>query len=136
MSKTATTTPTIPNPITHDQRKNLLISAIEGGSNYWYLLKDGACKQIRKYGRGTDDAFSEKMWKAILAGETIEVHDYENEEDDAPLGTINLDKIYAGEAIIVNKYAWHFANIVAENDDAETGDVWFQLATLGDIVYG
>ena len=31
---------------------------------------------------------------------------------------------------------WHWRNFINENDDAETADVWFQLAVFGEVVYG
>ena len=38
--------------------------------------------------------------------------------------------------IMADKFPRHFANILNENDDAETGDVFLQCCLWGDIVYG
>lgn len=119
--------------VSNETRENLLTSAIEGGSNYWYLIKDKACDIINKYSKR--ECFVEKMWDAILAGEEIEIHDIEDEDGDA-LGKISLVSIEKGEQIMAEKHASHFADIIDENDDACTGDVWFQLAVMGEIVYG
>lgn len=37
---------------------------------------------------------------------------------------------------MAEKWPRHFGNFISENEDAETGDVFIQLALLGDIVYG
>ena len=34
------------------------------------------------------------------------------------------------------QYRHHFANFMAENEDAETGDVFLQFSVLGEVVYG
>lgn len=82
-----------------------------------------------------DDPLAIKMWRALKAGESIEIHDVED-EDGPPLGVINYKSILEGEELLLKNFAWHFANIIDETDDAETGDVWFQMAIMKDIVYG
>jgi hypothetical protein len=34
------------------------------------------------------------------------------------------------------EYPYHYADLVEGNDDAETGDVWLQLAVFGELIYG
>ena len=34
------------------------------------------------------------------------------------------------------EYPSHYADLVEENDDAETGDIWLQLAVFGEVIYG
>lgn len=126
--------------ITDENRFNLLVSALEGGSNHWYYIKDKACDIIDSVAgqscitnESTDRSFAQRMWDAIKAGKQIEVHDIENRE---LLGSISLESIERGEQTMIEKYDWHFNNILTENDDAETGDVWFQLAVMNEIVYG
>lgn len=119
--------------ITDEQRTNLLCSALEGGSNYWYLLNTDAMAIIRKY-KEANDTLVERMWKAIKAGEEIPVTDREDETE--VLGKISLASIDKGEQIMAEKHASHFADVLKEIDDATTGDVWFQLAVMSEVVYG
>jgi hypothetical protein len=35
-----------------------------------------------------------------------------------------------------DQYPRHFADLVGEDDDAITGDVWLQLAVFGEVIYG
>jgi hypothetical protein len=37
---------------------------------------------------------------------------------------------------MADKYPRHIADILSENDDATTGDVFLQLCLFGDVVYG
>jgi hypothetical protein len=118
----------------NDQRReDMLVGALEGGSNYWYWLGDDATEIIKKYS-GENDPLVIAMWKAIKAGKTIPIRDYEDRNE--VIGSISMDSIVNGEMKMASEQPEHWANLVNETDDAETADVWFQFCTLGDIVYG
>lgn len=119
--------------VSDGRREDMLVGALEGGSNFWYWIGEEAGKVVAKY-QGDDEPFSTAMWKAIKAGETIEVHDCENMEEK--LGEINLKSIDEGEDLMFEKSQKHFIDIINEEDDAETADVWFQYCVLKSLVYG
>lgn len=125
------------NPITKEQRLNLLTSAIEGGSNYWYLFDEGACKII--YGLTEDQTtpegipFVDKVFEALEKGASIPISDIETEEI---LGELSMKSIKEGESLMLEKSPSHFADIISNNDDSITADVWFQYAVMKDIIYG
>ena len=122
--------------LNNEQRLDLLTSALEGGSNYWYFIGLDASRKIRlMWGGDKNDPFVNKMWNALETGESIEIHDIEDPEGD-PLGSISLKSIEEGEQIMHDKYPGHYADVLNECGDADTGDVWFQLAIMKDIVYG
>lgn len=122
--------------ISDQRREDMLVGALEGGSNYWYWIPDESTSIIESYSVGTEPRLplSESMWIAIKRGETIHIHDNENRK--TKIGQINLESIRKGEILMLEKQPTHFENIIEENDDAETADVWFQFCVLGDIVYG
>lgn len=121
--------------ITDQRREDMLVGALEGGSNYWCFLSDKACDIITKYSTPpTYHIGVGIMWKAIQAGETIPIHD--NEDRKTKIGELDLEAIKKGEELMLKEQPEHFANIISENDDAETADVWFQYCVLGGIVYG
>ena len=125
---------TITVTITDEQRLNLLTSALEGGSNYWYLLGDDATNIIDKHFPATKDTcFVDRMWAAIKAGLSIPIRDI---EEDEKIGEISLASIEKGEQLLADHLPNHLADILNENDDANTGDVWFQYCSLGELVYG
>ena len=41
-----------------------------------------------------------------------------------------------GLRVMSKKYPRHWGNFLAENEDAETGDVFIQCALLGEVIYG
>jgi hypothetical protein len=120
--------------ISDQRREDMLIGAFEGGSYYWAHIRKKGFAIIDKYKTKERPCSSEAMWDAIKAGETIEVHDAEDPKEK--LGEINYASILKGEELMLKNQPSHFADIIGENDDAITADIWFQYAVLGDIVYG
>lgn len=123
--------------LTNERREDMLVGALEGGSNYWYTFND--VYMIAKYGDLNSEPFATLAMKAVSAGESIPVYDreeFDEDEDECEeLGYFNLESIRKGEALMRSKAAPHWWNILGETDDAETADVWFQYCVLGDIVY-
>ncbi len=119
--------------ITKELQSDLIITALEGGSNYWYLIKENGSNLVTKYKSKHTPCFSEAFYKAIDKGETIPVHDIENGDE---LGEINKKSIKLASQILLKEYKHVFANIISENYDANDADIWFQLAVMGEVIYG
>lgn len=120
--------------ITDERRLDMLIGAIEGGSNYWYNFQKQACTAVDR-AQPSDGALSfvERLFIAIKSGRSIAVHDIENGDS---LGEISLQSIEKGEATMLQNQPEHFADILSESDDAITADVWFQYCVMNEIIYG
>jgi len=111
--------------------KDLITTAIEGGANYWAKIQ---CPKgwKEKYG---------SIEEIPLQGGNIEVFDVETDE---LLGVLNLATINVGLQLMADRKdlkgkhvpARPFAAIAQDNEDAETADVFMQLAVLGEIVFG
>lgn len=117
--------------IPNEKIQDLIISAIEGGSNYWaqfaypqdYKNKYGSYEQIP------------------FKGGNIEVMDIETGE---LLGILNQATVQTGLQLMAHckdikgKHVpnRHFKNLATDNEDAETADVFMQLCVMGEIVYG
>lgn len=50
--------------------------------------------------------------------------------------TLDLRTVASGLNIMCRDYPRHFADLVGENDDATTADVFVQCCVLGGVVYG
>lgn len=50
--------------------------------------------------------------------------------------TLDTAAIQRGLTVLEEKYSWHLADILNENDDASTGDSLLQCCLFGDIIYG
>ena len=129
--------------LTNERREDMLCGALEGGSNYWYYLPDTSmCDKHEAKETKSREPLVSLMMRAVIAGESVPVHDLESITNDVEgdsgdlLGYFDMTSIRKGEELMREKAPTHWANLVGENDDAETADVWFQYCVLGDIVYG
>ena len=50
--------------------------------------------------------------------------------------TLTREKLIAGLQVMASKYPRHFADVLNENDDAGTGDVFLQCCLFGEIIFG
>lgn len=123
MSKLKDITLLVPFKLTRERIEDLLCNAWEGGSAYW-------CS-ARITRRGEDVTY---VHEHATRGGEIEIYDPED-PDEVPLGVLNADTIRRGVGLL-GDHPGHLADIVAENDDAETGDVFLQLCVMGEVVYG
>jgi len=110
----------------------LMISAVEGGCNYW-------CSGLFLE-RPDQDSLSEQPWYAapeLYENTQLRLRVVEQVDDDETKEHIvDLLDIKRGLQLMAEKHRSHFADIVNENDDAITADVFLQCVTLKEIVYG
>lgn len=114
---------------------NMLVGALEGGSNYWYYISENMTKHIYKKTEDMNgEPYVDRMLMAIQRGLKVKIRDGENPGD--VLGTLTAESWAKGEKLIMEKQREHFADIVGERDDATTADVYFQFAVMGELVFG
>jgi hypothetical protein len=115
--------------------ENVFVTALEGGSNYWYFLNKDAIDAIRKaVPKDVDPYLSTAISKAILDhGVEVPVSDVEDEE--SVLGVISLKTINERLTALANdkSYKWAFDAEMKEEGDAESSDVWFQYMAMGQV---
>jgi hypothetical protein len=75
-----------------------------------------------------------KAYEAGLLIDVIEFDETAREKDK--VHRVNSGGLRAGLRLMAEKYPWHFANMLAENDDEITHDVFLQCIALKDLVYG
>jgi len=122
-------------PITNDMIDNVFVTAVEGGSNYWYLIPDKAYNVIKLL--EPKAPISIGLARAVMVHKVdIDIHDAEN--DDELLGTLSYNKIkerletaHEDEDIMR-----HLMAIVSDDYDAENADVVFQYLVMGEVIYG
>ena len=73
-----------------------------------------------------------KMWEYIKAGKSIAFFDEYQEQ----FCELSWYRVTDGTATMAKDYDWHFMNIITEDDDATTADVWLQCVLFGEVVYG
>lgn len=106
----------------NELRKDLLITALEGGSNYWYYIPE--LENLTT---------ADGIFEALLNQKCFEVYDIEVPETF--LGFLNIVDIERGEKVMKELAPKHYKNIKKDNWDAESADVWFQCVIMKDLVF-
>lgn len=107
--------------------ENLLTTAIEGGSNYWYLIHDHNKKEVLEC----------QYLSSLLANPKGQMTVGDLEEGFDTRVVTHADVIKAWNLFSTDKrYQKHYGDLLSENDDATTGDIFFQLVVLGEVVFG
>lgn len=114
MSKTFAITMNVPQQVVTDT----LISAFEGGSNYWYDDLDRIAPKKTPY--ISEDCANE--------GFTLISHEHNEQKY-----TVKPEDYPKALQIMAEKYPRHFGNMIKKNGDAETGDVLLQILCFGDV---
>jgi hypothetical protein len=120
---------------------SLLVNAFEGGSNYWYEIK--SYRKPKTFTFKLDDlelgAYPHCDYPLNKGGGVrVGIKDENGLEDPKTKKPVmlNLAKVTKGLQVMAKKYPHHFANFMADNADAETGDVFLQCCLYGEIIYG
>lgn len=106
---------------------DILTTALEGGSNYWYNLDTMGFK----FTKGIP--YSEQIINAVLYdGVAFAVTDIEDDEESELLGYLSLENIDRGYELFTSEYN----GIDLSDVDADLADVFFQYVVMGEVVYG
>jgi hypothetical protein len=136
---------------TKEYLSDLLSTAMEGGSNYWALFDHRfiAPQLLSNKSLPLSEKIINSVWDyhksiPIYDVESGENDDKEYGEYDNPyekyekLGELSMDSILQAVSLIKKdpKYQHVWENIATENYDAGDADAFFQLAIMGEVVYG
>lgn len=112
--------------ITDEKVGNLLCSALEGGSNYWYDIVDFINPNNVK-------CEFKHLELPFMDGCGLMIQDDEGDEEPKLL---NREAMQRGLEIMQRDYANHFQDFLDENDDGSTADVFLQCCLFGEAIYG
>lgn len=127
---------TITQDISDQRIFDLLTSALEGGSNYWYMLEEKI--------EPSEWLFLEEMrpqtqthWAqeyALSQDGALIIGDEESDNGD----TYRLDRkaIKKGLQLMSTNEPSAMADFMTEDEDATTGDIFLQLCLFGKVIYG
>lgn len=110
--------------------ESLLTSAFEGGSNYWY--------RVEKKVNGREDKAKGCVYLSdyVLHGKGLIVSDFFGaDKGDKVEKELTINQIQYGLQRMALKYPSHFRDIISDNCDAITGDVFLQCCLYGEIIY-
>jgi hypothetical protein len=115
---------------------DVFVTALEGGSNYWYSIPDSTIEKVRAVVPKDKCPYISKAIPLALLdhGVDIAINDIENEDEE--LGVISLLTIGERLQELANESRWALDQELEGNGDAESSDVWLQYLTMGQIVFG
>jgi hypothetical protein len=127
--------------VAEQRLRDMLTCALEGGSNYWYVINDDAC--IYPLGLCFDD---------FVEGGKMQLKDYHHpyellpfvpgcalaieDKHEKKMHLLDRAALLKGLEVLAQKYPRHFADMMQENDDADTGDCYLQCCLFGEMIYG
>jgi histidinol phosphatase-like PHP family hydrolase len=117
--------------------EDVFVTAIEGGSNYWYFLSDHAIAKIRRAVPKEEDPYlSTAILKAILDHDVkVEINDADDEEE--VIGVITRGTMQARLQLLAeSELKWALDAHIKEQGDADSADIVFQYITMGEVIYG
>lgn len=114
--------------ITNEQINDLLVTAFEGGINYWcgsVELKDGSL---------TNELTEKVIYSSdvISLGGTLVLQDAESDDK----WELTKDKFLSGLKQTIKHYQFKDVQDLIDNHDAEVADVLIQYALFNEVVFG
>jgi hypothetical protein len=128
---------TINQSISREVLEDIFVTALEGGSNYWYYLPAESIIAIRKAIPKSEDPYlSTAILKAILDHD-VKVLVNDAEQEDELIGIISKSTMQARLQLLSDSDSrWALESHVREEGDASSADVVFQYLAMGEVVYG
>ena len=143
--------------LTKEDIIDLFVTALEGGSNYWYYMD--LPDNIKSYGQSISEAVGEYILQGnkvyfyddelrsevirnfnkgeyTIQGDVIDQKRFDEDIDETFLGYVDMDKILDSISVIKTEYPEIWENILLEQADAGDADVFLQLCVMGEIVFG
>lgn len=123
--------------ISREVLEDVFVTALEGGSNYWYYLPEESIKAIREAVPKSEDPYlSTAILKAILDHD-VKVLVNDAEQEDELIGIISKSTMQARLQLLSDSDSrWALESHVREEGDASSADVVFQYLAMGEVVYG
>lgn len=122
--------------ISNHRAADLLCSAFEGGSNYWYMIEEHIVPEVEATPWGEGEYTPSYISHPFSDGGAIIIIDQEDE--DGTRFTLDKAAIAQGKKLMEtnDEYSSQFADVLNDNDDAYTGDTFLQLCLFGEVIYG
>lgn len=122
----------------YDRILDLICNALDGGIGYWVrrgsledTLPEGFDAATIPWIDASDWVGLERYLAPLVDGGRLVWTSI-----DGDTCTLDLAAVHRGFAIMAEHHPRHFADVISENDDAITADVFVQCCVLGKLVYG
>ncbi len=133
--------------VTNKMISDQLVTAFEGGSNYWigkfrFVKPAGELRShddlVKDLGLDADMASSPSCFYPLVEGYglQLELDDEAKANGDDPPKVLNREAIQAGLEWLAKHQRFRITEIVEENGDADTADAFLQACVFNELVYG
>jgi hypothetical protein len=123
----------IPIEIEPQMVADLITTALEGGSNYWYLTRGSSDFKVEQTKHLT---YFEALAENLDKGYDFNVPIYDLEDEHELLGYLSPETIKQGLRLFAQDHTEAFVEwATSENYDAGVADTAFQLMVLGEVTY-
>lgn len=110
--------------------KDLISCAVCGGIDYWGIIDNTTIEwKEHKKQAGNEATFEDIFFNILKDGKTVVIEDIESDD----VWAINAEKLQKGIKMTIENGYWSGD---VDDADGETGDVVFQYALFGEIVFG
>jgi hypothetical protein len=116
--------------LSNQQITDIIITALEGGSNYWYSLEMNSNNAAKSKDQSRAEFICEQVLKHNA---TFQIFDI---DDDEHLGELSKESIKKGIKLVKANYPEYIVDVKEGDFDAEIADIFFQYFILGEIVFG
>lgn len=117
-------------PLPRERVQDVLVTAFEQACNYWYRDLEAVVPERQVKLKG-DDLDSYWHVREPLTDEGVRFADV-----DGGVHVLNRAKLLEGIRKLAETHPARLAEIINEDDDAETADVFLQVCVFGEVVYG
>ena len=121
--------------VTEGMIENVIVSALEGGSNYWYFI-DVADFEDDLPPMRTYPALTERISEAVFKNPAFKMPVYDVEDEDDVLGYLSQKNLRRGLELCAKDYPEVFQRFTQDEIDAGDADIIFQLTVMGEITFG
>ena len=123
--------------ITREVLEDVFVTALEGGSNYWYFLPKHSIQAIRRAVPKEEDPYlSTAILKAILDHD-VKVAINDADDEDNVIGIITKSTMQARLQLLADsELKWALDAHIKEEGDADSADIVFQYLAMGEVIYG
>ena len=123
--------------ISREVLEDVFVTALEGGSNYWYFLPDHSIEAIRRAVPKEEDPYlSTAILKAILDHD-VKVAVNDADDEDEVIGVITKGTMQTRLQMLADSpNKWALDAHIKEEGDADSADIVFQYITMGEVIYG
>ncbi len=110
--------------------QDLLCCALEGGSNYWISSYE------KRYPEGQTReslGIGYPHLELPFKGGSLLIHSGDGGPGDKVL---DIEAIKRGLQLLADKFPQYWSDFMQDNEDADAGDAFLQLALFGNIIFG